>query len=37
MDLPRTVTVPDFQKELKRIGEDLRIDVTLRKARPLDA
>jgi glycine cleavage system transcriptional repressor len=37
MDLPRTVTVPEFQKELEQIGEDLRIDVTLRKARPLDA
>jgi glycine cleavage system transcriptional repressor len=37
MDLPRTVTVPEFQKELERIGEELRIDVTLRKARPLDA
>ena len=37
MDLPRTVTVAEFQKELERIGEELRIDVTLRKARPLDA
>jgi glycine cleavage system transcriptional repressor len=37
MDLPRGASAADFQKELERIGEDLRIDVTLKKSRPLDA
>ncbi|MGH7804743.1 MAG: hypothetical protein ACREQJ_10375, partial [Candidatus Binatia bacterium] len=37
VDLPRTVALPEFQKELERIGEELRIEVSLRKARPLEA